>query len=548
MNARRRTIGFWGVRLAVAAWLVVLPTAWAAARTAAADSSAAPAYDPKRIEQLIGQLGNPQYSVRQRAQEELARFGFAAFEALSEASNHSDFEIASRARYLLRLIRSQWAGDKDPPEAQKLLEGYELLGTNERAWRIGRLVRLPRCGGIPVVCRLIRFEKSEMLAAHAALEILYHDPVDRPAWAKLVPLLRENLAGSQRRPAVWLLTYAALRENPGEALEKWSKLVAEEQQLLRTSPERTVRGAAAMLTYLLAEAYARAGQPDKAEETAAQARQLGGTAEPGLVRARLQVALALRRRGRHAWAEAEYRLVADKGAIVDRVASLVYLSEMLHDRGESLRAAETRRAGFNALQGLAPAVREQVKESLLVYGIDAADIAARMHYFEACHWRQQGDLAKHRQFLNEAILANSAEIDTLIALAKLPDQTDAEREKTRRLIDKAVLMLRRDIEESPEDATAYNQAAWLMGNTHKDLDEALRLATKANELSPDNGAYLDTLAHVYFARGDLDNAIRFQERAVEVEPHSAQIANALKAFRTAAEERSKGRGAPRAEK
>lgn len=547
MNARRRAIGFWGVRLVVAGWLVGLAAACAAAQPDATDSKS-PAYDPKRIEQLIQQLGDKEYSVRQRAQEELARFGFTVFEALSEAANHPDFEIASRARYLLRLIRSQWAGEKDPPEAQKLLEGYELLGTNERAWRIGRLVRLPRYGGIPVVCRLIRFEKSEMLAAHAAMEILYHEPMDRAGWTKLVPVLRENLAGSQRRPALWLLTYVALRENPGEALEKWSKLVAEEQHLSRASPERTVRGAAAMLTYLLAEGYARAGHSDRAEQTAALARQLGGIAEPSMVRGRLQLASALRRKGLHAWAEAEYRQVADKGAIVDRVASLVYLSEMLHDRGESLRAAEARREGFQALKNLAPALREQVKESLLMYGIDANDIAARMYYFEACHWQQQGDRAKQRQLLNEAIQANSAEIDTLIALSRLPDQTEAEREKTRRLIDKAVLLLRRDIEESPEDASAYNQAAWLMGNTHKDLEEALRLATKANELSPDNGAYLDTLAHVYFAKGDLDNAIRFQERAVEVEPYSAQIANELKAFRAAAEERSKGRGAPRAGK
>jgi tetratricopeptide (TPR) repeat protein len=547
MDARRRAISVWGVRLVVVVWLVGLAAVCVAAQPKPGEFTG-PHDETQRIQQLISQLGNKEYSVRQRAQEELARFGFTAFEALSEAANHSDFEIASRARYLLRLIRSQWVGEKDPPEAQKLLEGYELLGVNERAWRIGRLVRLPRFGGIPVVCRLIRFEKSETLAAHAALEILYYEPSDREAWAKLASALRENLAGSQRRPAQWLLTYVALRENPSDVLEKWSKLVAEEQQLFRSSPERSVRGAAAMLTYLLAEGYARAGQKDKAEETASQARQLGGTGEAGLVRARLQIALALRRRGLDSWAEAEYRQVAEKGAIVDRVAAFVYLSEMLHDRGQSLRAAEARREGFQALKNLAPALREQVHESLLLYGIDAADVAARMYYFEACHWKQQGDRAKQRQLLNDAIQTNPAEIDTLIALAKLPDQTEAEREKTQRLIDKAVLMLRRDIEEDPEDANAYNQAAWLMGNTQKDLDEALRLAKKANELSPDNGAYLDTLAHVYFAKGDLENAIRYQERAVEVEPHSAQLVNALKAFRAAAEERGKDRAATRAEK
>ena len=173
------------------------------------------------------------------------------------------------------------------------------------------------------------------------------------------------------------------------------------------------------------------------------------------------------------------------------------------------------------------------------FGMEAADIPARMNYFLACHWEQKGDRAKQRQYLKEAIRANSFEVDTLIALARLPDQTQAERDKTRVLVDKAVEMLRRDLADSPEEANAYNQVAWLMGNTRGDLDEALRLAKKATELSPDNGAYLDTLAHVCFAKGDLQSALRYQTRAAEVEPHSGQIVSELKVFRAAAEERKK---------
>ncbi len=546
MNARWRTIGFLVLRLAAAGCLFGLSAACLAAESPAPPTSpAAPEQTEKKIEQLIAQLGDKEYSVRQRAQDELVKFGFSAFEALNAASNHADFEIASRARYLLRLIRSQWAGDKDPPEARKLLEGYELLDADERGRRIARLVRLPNCGGIPVVCRLIRFEKSDVLANHAALEILQHEPMDRATWARLAQSLRENLGGSQRRPARWLVAYVALRDNPSTVLESWSKLAEEEQKILRASPERTVRGAATMLTYLLAEAQARLGQQAKADETAQRARQLGGNTEPVQLRARLQTAFALRRRGLFPWAEAEYRHVAEVGAIVDRVAALVYLSEMLHDRGESLPAADARRKAAESLNSLAAPAREQVKEGLALFGVDAADIPARMNYFLACHWERQGDRAKQRQCLKEAIQASSLEVDTLIALFKLPDQTEAERDKTRRLVDKAVLMLRREIDESPDDANAYNQAAWLMGNTQKDLDEALRLAKKATDLSPDNGAYLDTLAHVYFAKGDFDNAVRCQARAAEVEPHSGQIVSELKAFRAAAEERKKNRDGSR---
>lgn len=546
MNARWRTVGFLALRLVAAGCILGLSEACLAAEPPAPpNGAAAPEPTEKKIQQFIAQLGDKEYCVRQRAQDELVKLGFTAFEALNAASNHADFEIASRARYLLRLIRSQWAGDKDPPEAKKLLEGYELLEVTERAWRIARLVRLPNCGGIPVVCRLIRFEKSEMLANHAALEILQHEPMDQATWTKLAQALRENLAGSQRRAARWLVTYVALRDNPSSVVETWSKLAEEEQTILRASPERTVRGAATMLTYLLAEAQVRLAQQAKADETAQRARQLGGNTEPAQLRTRLQTALALRRRGLFSWAEAEYRHVAEVGAIVDRIASLVYLSEMLHDRGESLSAADARRKAADSLNNLAPSAREQVKDALALFGVEAADIPARMNYFLACHWERQGDRAKQRQCLNEAIQASSDEVDTLIALAKLPDQTEAEREKTRRLVEKAVLVLQRDIDESPDDANAYNQVAWLMGNTQKDLDKALSLAKKATELSPDNGAYLDTLAHVYFAKGDLDNAIRFQTRAAEVEPHSGQIVSELKAFRAAAEERKKGRDVPR---
>jgi len=511
----------------------------AAEPSAPAEKPAGAGAAGKRIEQLIAELGDKDYSVRQRAQDELAKLGFQAFDALNAASNHPDFEIASRARYLLRLIRTQWTTDKDPPEARKLLQGYELLPQEERAARITRLVLLPDGGGIAVVCRLIRFEKSGLLANHAALEILRHEPLDRAGWTRLAKTLRENLAGSQRRAAQWLLTYVGLRDNPKTAVEAWSKLVKEEEQTLRAHPEQTVRGAAILLAYLLAEAQVRLGDRAAADRTVEQARQLGGTGEQFQLNVRLQTASTLRRRGWISWAEAEYRRAAEIGSVVYKVAAWVYLSEMLHDQGRSLQAAEARNEAVKALDQMPAPAREQTKEALALSHLDPADVAARMNYFFACHWEQQGDPAKQRQYLEKAIQASPFEVDTLIALGRLPNQSEAERKKTRQRIGKAVDMLRREIDADPDEANAYNQAAWLMGNTQGDLDEALRLAKKAVDLDPDNGAYLDTLAHVYFAKRDLDNAVRYQSRAAEVEPHSGQIVSELKVFRAAAEKGKK---------
>jgi len=534
MNVPRQTIGFHAQRLvAVACWFAVAAVSLAAEPPAAKPAASGPA--EKRIERLIAELGDKDYNVRQRAQDELARLGFHAFDALNAASNHPDFEIASRARYLLRLIRSQWTTDQDPPQARKLLEGYELLPPEERAVRITRLVLLPDGGGIAVVCRLIRFERSNLLANHAALEILRHEPLHRGGWIRLAKTLRENLAGSQRRPAQWLLTYVALRDNPGTAVQAWSKLAKEEELAMRAHAEQTVRGAAVMLAYLLAEAQVRLGDRAAADQTVEHARRLGGGGESFQLNVRLQTASALRRRGWIAWAEAEYRRAAEIGSVAYKVAALVYLSEMLHDQGRSLQAGEARSEADKALRQMPALAREQTKESLLLSRLDPADITARMNYFFACHWEQQGDPAKQRQYLEEAIKANPFEVDTLISLGRLPNQSEAERKKTRQRIARAAEMLRREIDEDPDEANAYNQAAWLIGNTQGDLDEALRFAKKAVELDPDNGAYLDTLAHVYFAKGDLDNAVRYQGRAAEVEPHTGQIVSELKVFRAAAE-------------
>ena len=51
---------------------------------------------------------------------------------------------------------------------------------------------------------------------------------------------------------------------------------------------------------------------------------------------------------------------------------------------------------------------------------------------------------------------------------------------------------------------------------------------------------MDTLAHVYFARGERQKAVETQERAAELEPHSALILGQLDYFRKALEEAEAG--------
>src|SRR6516225_3843334 len=84
---------------------LVILAAWVRPVLAAGHSKVALEGPDAHISALIRQLGDEQYSVRQQAQEELARLGAEAFDALVTAELNDDVEIAARAAYLVHLIR-----------------------------------------------------------------------------------------------------------------------------------------------------------------------------------------------------------------------------------------------------------------------------------------------------------------------------------------------------------------------------------------------------------------------------------------------------------
>lgn len=71
-----------------------------------------------------------------------------------------------------------------------------------------------------------------------------------------------------------------------------------------------------------------------------------------------------------------------------------------------------------------------------------------------------------------------------------------------------------------KDANTLNAIAWAIVDPEgeakkKDLDLALKAATQADELAKhENSAIIDTLARVYFLKGDLDKAIDLQTKAL----------------------------------
>ena len=488
----------------------------------------------QRIDRLIEQLGDADYSVRERAQDELAQLGFDAYDALIAATNHEDLEIATRARYLLLLIPAQWNAENEPEQVRRYLEHYQSQPREVRLALLQRLARLSGGVGVAALCRLVRFEKATLWSKHAAVEILNGEPPDQAGRARWTKTLREHLRRSGRPGTSWLLTYLQLSEDPKATLAAWTKLVQTEQAVLKRSPDRSSPRIVAALLYYLAMAQAEQGNRELAERTAAEARQLGPGKAASLLDAHLDTAAPLLRRGMFQWAQLEYRHVIDAEVPAFVAKAQVGLAEMWHDQGENLSAAE-------ALGDVVRLIDEKKLDSIASVRRSDGELRGRMNYFYACHWRDKGDLAKHRKYLDEAIKADTGEIDALIARRRLPNPAPEYHQKTLQLIEKAASALRKEIGDSPRhrQPVYYNQFAWLVGNTEGDLDEALECAKKAVELRPDSGAFLDTLAHVYFHRGDLENAVKHQTKAAEFEPHSGLISKQLDVFRKALEEKQK---------
>jgi tetratricopeptide (TPR) repeat protein len=73
---------------------------------------------------------------------------------------------------------------------------------------------------------------------------------------------------------------------------------------------------------------------------------------------------------------------------------------------------------------------------------------------------------------------------------------------------------RKAIDLNPKNAGALNYLGYMLADRNERLDEAYGLIKKALEVDPDNGAYLDSLAWVYFRQGKLSEAEDLLKRAL----------------------------------
>lgn len=193
-----------------------------------------------QIKSLIELLGSEHFASRRRAQMELELMGLDAFEALQEAFEHPDPEVAAAARYLINSAQVEWATENDPPLVREILQNYDARTMAQRKTLMDRLGNLPKREGWAPLCRIAKFEPSNSLSKYAAIILMNKRKSllaeDRTA---LIQLIDSEIGRSRRAGADWLRKFAVLVGTQPADPKGWYVIAENEHALLDSGSAET---------------------------------------------------------------------------------------------------------------------------------------------------------------------------------------------------------------------------------------------------------------------------------------------------------------------
>ena len=211
------------------------------------------------IQRLIRDLGNPQYTARRSASNELRQIGTEAFDLLYAAVDDADPEVSASANYLLRQIPVRWVQSDDPAAVRSKMRLFGQESESARLQRIEQLDKLANGAGTAALCRIARYDRSPLVSRTAALAIIR--PSEKPsAQTKLDPeAVERELGGSTRVAAAWLRQYVSQLRDPAASVAVWKQLVDQESARLEKNAGDTSSDVALGLFWNLAEVYRQIG-------------------------------------------------------------------------------------------------------------------------------------------------------------------------------------------------------------------------------------------------------------------------------------------------
>jgi hypothetical protein len=184
-----------------------------------------PAPSADEIGQLVRQLGDKRFAVREAAQKRLWEAGAAAEPALRRALAGGDAEVVSRARALLD--KFDWGiYPGTPPAVRAAIDRYRDGDDEARRQAVGELVRLGKPGYAALAKLAARADTPESrrllgeamtLAAQKAVPLLL---VDRD-YATAEALLEASLIGGNEDAAANYTALVLLRNKLDAALARW---------------------------------------------------------------------------------------------------------------------------------------------------------------------------------------------------------------------------------------------------------------------------------------------------------------------------------------
>lgn len=527
------------------------------------------------IEWQIKNLGSDSRVLRDLAAEKLARHGVAAREALVAALASPQRQTAELAGRLLAQL--PWTDPHDPPGTAEVLRHYGEMNAVERQQVGYRLTALPIEKSAPVLIRLVSFEPSEAVAWTHALrlrpwiskcrnQILTARLPPRPATWRLLAWAQPDRA-TERMEQAWAAARERVKAGGGREAGAVCGLVARDLTALYRAEKRWAdvercwrqladeTGSADAALELMALAIER-GRPKQAEAEwkhygpllagdgralhlaaralaadgdAAGAEAVAATAlslHPNNGRAHLTVGLYLVGRGMLEAAEKEFVRAVELSSSdhETQLRARFRLADVYGHRGNTAKETEQLETVLHLFEAL-----QQIGRGAEPFTEEIKDLRCRLLLLQAKSHEKAGDDAARERSLREALKLWPHHPDVLIALNGLLRKRGGAAEAGT-LVEAAAKYYRERIAEQPDEANHYNNLAWLLANTDRELDEALHSSQKSLELSPDNAAYLDTLAEVHLRMGRPARAVEFARQATEQEPESLDLAERLKRF------------------
>ena len=533
-----------------------------------ADTVNAP--DSAVVSQLIAQLGDDDYFVRNNAQSKLSSYGGVIKAELEKAlATTEDPEIYQRLEFLIKTIPLVWDMPGDEPELTEFIQDYRRANSLAKLIILEKLRRLPFDIQIKALDRIFQKEQNDGSALFAAMAFWYWRPeADSPQYAQFTQKVN-NVWKDSKLSAVKALYYLVNYKKVRAEATIWFDHQLQYMAELNRTPSRSAELIPEYLGTVLAEFARRQAESLMTNADLAGEKKITfptprfgyGSVVIVIVNGAVQPQLSLRTQIISALKNANSSTLSSAAVIPLLGPIYLYHQEMTKDAeawlkwelsnpssrsvierrllAETLHEYDLNKAAADILEQKSADSSAANKDSVLNL---ATNDKGRLGYFRACQAKQDNQPDKQWEFLVESLKADKEELDSLIMqweLCQIPAEenkiaaiTDDVRKQVDESIEKLLSELDEEISNSGMDSySLLNHYAWLAVKTNRHLDKALSYAKDAVSSEPASSACIDTLAHCYAANGDIDKAVEIQQKAVKLDPLSQVLYKNLLHFK-----------------